>query len=271
MIPTFPRDREQQQGHPEQAALFVSDLHLQPGMPLTVQAFFNFLQHQAQLAEQLYLLGDIFETWDGDDDVVDAFHARVVHALHAVAQCDTQVFWMAGNRDFLVGEGFARAVGLTLLPDPFVTTIAGHLLVLTHGDAYCTDDEAYMQFREQVRSPEWQATFLALPLERRKQIVEELRAGSRTAQKNKSYDIMDVNDDAIAALFALSAAPFMIHGHTHRPARHVHEVAGMQCQRYVLSDWNLEKSSPRGDWLAIAADGVIRRYGLDGKEIANSG
>ena len=271
MIATLPRDREQQQAQPEQAALFVSDLHLQPEMPQTAQSFFGFLQDHAYRAEQLYLLGDIFEAWAGDDDVADAFHARVVQVLRAVAQGGTQVFWMAGNRDFLVGEGFAQAVGLTLLPDPFVTTIAGRLLVLTHGDAWCTDDEAYMQFRAQVRSPEWQAAFLALPLERRKQIVEELRAGSRAAQKNKSYDIMDVNDDAIAALFARSAAPVMIHGHTHRPARHAHDVAGVQRQRYVLSDWDLEGSSPRGDWLAIMADGVIRRYGLDGKEIGNGG
>lgn len=269
MITTSPRNSEQQKAQPEQAALFVSDLHLQPEMPLTTQAFFNFLKNQAMHTSRLYLLGDIFEAWAGDDDLDDAFHARVIHALRAVAESGVQVFWMAGNRDFLVGEIFAQAASLTLLPDPFVTTIAGQQLILTHGDAWCTDDEAYMQFRAQVRSPAWQTAFLALPLERRKQIIEELRAGSRAAQKDKSYDIMDVNAAAIDTLFASSKAPTMIHGHTHRPACHVHTVADATHQRYVLSDWDLDGNKARGDWLAITQDGIICRYSLDGKSISN--
>src|SRR5690606_22708070 len=164
MIATPSRASDQQQAQPGTAALFVSDLHLQPEMPLTAQAFFDFLQYRATQADQLYLLGDVFEAWAGDDDLEDAFHADIVQRLRQVADGGTQVFWMAGNRDFLVGEGFAKAAGLALLPDPFVTSIAGRLLVLTHGDEWCTDDRAYMQFRAQVRTPEWQAEFLALPL-----------------------------------------------------------------------------------------------------------
>jgi UDP-2,3-diacylglucosamine hydrolase len=175
---------------------------------------------------------------------------------------------MAGNRDFLAGEQFAKASGAVLLPDPFVTTIGGHALTLTHGDAYCTDDESYMQFRAQVRNPAWQQTFLAMPLTQRKTIIESLRAGSREAQRGKSYDIMDVNASAIADLFNKTETTTVIHGHTHRPARH--EISGddKTLVRYVLSDWDLDHDAPRGDWLAIDADGAIKRYGLDAIGIA---
>ncbi len=248
---------------PEMAALFISDLHLQADMPRTTRAFFDFLQEQAFHARQLYLLGDIFEAWAGDDDIGDAYHRQVVDAIRRVSDSGVDVFWMAGNRDFLVGEGFAKATGMTLLPDPFVTTIAGRLLVLTHGDAYCTDDEAYMQFRAQVRQDEWQKNFLALPLAQRKTIIEGLRAGSRAAQQNKAYDIMDVNDTAITALFERTSTATMIHGHTHRPASHAYSVDGVTRMRHVLSDWDLDGGAPRGDWIAIDAAGAVRRFGLN--------
>lgn len=236
-------------------------------MPLTTQAFFDFLHRHAPHAAQLYLLGDIFEAWAGDDDIDDPYHRRVVDEIRKLSDNGTAVFWMAGNRDFLVGEQFARAAGLTLLPDPFVTSIAGHLIVLTHGDAWCTDDEAYMQFRAQVRQEEWQRNFLALPLTQRKEIVEKLRAGSREAQKDKSYDITDVNEAAISSLFDSTSVATMIHGHTHRPAKHLHAKEGQTTRvRYVLSDWDLDHASPRGDWLAIDGEGTIRRFDLNGNE-----
>lgn len=257
------------QAQPEMAALFVSDLHLQEDMPRTMQAFFTFLQEQAPRAAQLYLLGDIFEAWVGDDDIDDPCHRRMADAIRYLGKQGTEVFWMAGNRDFLVGERFAQAAGMTLLDDPFVTTIAGRSLVLTHGDAWCTDDTAYMQFREQVRQPEWQKNFLALPLAQRKKIAEELRAGSREAQKGKSYAITDVNDQAITDLFDRTAATVMIHGHTHRPAMHRHRIGEATHLRYVLSDWDLDHGTPRGDWLSIDHDGTIRRHDLHGNAIEN--
>ncbi|MNR91834.1 UDP-2,3-diacylglucosamine hydrolase [compost metagenome] len=258
------------QAQPAMAALFVSDLHLQASMPRTTQAFFDFLQQHAAHAAQLYLLGDIFEAWAGDDDLHEPYHQQVVDALKQISSAGVQLFWMAGNRDFLVGEKFAAATGIQLLPDPFVTTIAGRLLTLTHGDAYCTDDAAYMQFRAQVRQAEWQANFLALPLVQRKAIIDNLRAGSRAAQREKSYDIMDVNQDAIADLFRLSASNTIIHGHTHRPARHDYQLDGAARARYVLSDWDLDhEASARGDWLALDTAGTIHRYGLDGKKIGD--
>ncbi|GGI16198.1 UDP-2,3-diacylglucosamine diphosphatase [Oxalicibacterium faecigallinarum] len=262
-------DDARQQAQPTWAALFVSDLHLQPEMPNTAQAFLDFLQTRAHQARQLYLLGDIFEAWPGDDDLDDPFHARVAHAIRDVANQGTAVFWIAGNRDFLVGEQFAQVAGLTLLPDPFVTTIADQPFVLTHGDAYCTDDTAYMQFRAQVRMPQWQAGFLALPLAERKRIIAELRAGSRAAQKDKTYEIMDVNDDAIDAVFKETGARIMIQGHTHRPASHLHMINESRHVRHVLSDWDLDGTKPRGDWLAIDDQGRVHRYGLDGSVLTN--
>jgi UDP-2,3-diacylglucosamine hydrolase len=256
------------QAQPDVAALFISDLHLQANMPCTTQAFFDFLRNHAACAPQLYLLGDIFEAWAGDDDIDDPYHRQVVEEIRKISDGGTAIFWMAGNRDFLVGDRFAEATGLTLLPDPFVTSIAERLLILTHGDAWCTDDEAYMQFRAQVRQEEWQQNFLALPLTQRKAIVENLRAGSREAQRNKAYEITDVNQAAIAALFDRSAAMAMIHGHTHRPAKHLHPKDGQTTRvRYVLSDWDLDHAASRGDWLEIDTTGSIRRFGLDGSEI----
>ncbi|RQO36206.1 UDP-2,3-diacylglucosamine diphosphatase [Herminiimonas sp. KBW02] len=258
------------QAQPAMAALFVSDLHLQAAMPRTTQAFFNFLQQHAVHTRQLYLLGDIFEAWAGDDDLDDPYYQQVVHALKRVSTSGVEIFWMAGNRDFLVGTRFAEATGIRLLPDPYVSTIANRLLVLTHGDAYCTDDAAYMQFRAQVRQPEWQQNFLAQPLAQRKAIIENLRAGSRAAQRDKSYDIMDVNQEAIAGLFRLSGSATMIHGHTHRPAKHDYQIDGAARIRYVLSDWDLDHApAERGDWLALDTASNIHRYTLNGSEVGN--
>ena len=241
-------------------ALFISDLHLQESHPRTADAFFRFLGEHAAHAEQLYLLGDIFEYWAGDDDLDSPFHTRVIAALRALADRGVAVFWMAGNRDFLVGAGFAQAAGLTLLPDPHVALIAGRRIALAHGDAECTLDTKYMEFRAMVRQPAWQAQFLALPLAQRKQIIAGLREGSREAHTTKTYEIMDVTPDAIEALFATTGAEVLIHGHTHRPALHRH---GAKC-RYVLPDWELDGEAPRGGWIAIDEHGAIARQGPDG-------
>ncbi|MEN3277500.1 MAG: UDP-2,3-diacylglucosamine hydrolase [Massilia sp.] len=241
-------------------ALFISDLHLQESHPRTADAFFRFLAEHAAHAEQLYLLGDIFEYWAGDDDLGTPFHARVIAALRTLAASGVAVYWMAGNRDFLVGTGFAQAAGLTLLDEPHVATIGGRRVALVHGDAECTLDIKYMEFRAMVRQPAWQAQFLGMPLAQRKQIIAGLREGSREAHTTKSYEIMDVTPDAIEALFAATGADLLIHGHTHRPALHLHGDK----RRYVLPDWELDAEPPRGGWLAIDEHGAVTRHGLDG-------
>ncbi len=236
-------------------ALFISDLHLQPEMPATTAAFLHFLQQQASKASQLYLLGDIFEYWAGDDDLDSPFPQRIVQALRHLSDKGVQLYWMAGNRDFLVSQAFATATGATLLPDPYILTHAGQRLVLTHGDQLCTDDSAYQQFRLQVRQPAWQAAFLARSLAERKAIIAGMRMQSQQHQQQVSALIMDVNTEAVASLFASSGADVLIHGHTHRPDVHSSE----QRRRYVLSDWDCDSTTPRGDWLALMADGSLLR------------
>jgi UDP-2,3-diacylglucosamine hydrolase len=244
-------------------ALFISDLHLQESHPRTAEAFFRFLAERAMNAEALYLLGDIFEYWAGDDDLATPFHQRVLDALRHVSAAGVAVYWMAGNRDFLVGQDFARAAGLTLLSEPHVANFAGETVALVHGDAECTGDLNYMAFRAQVREPAWQQQFLAMPLAQRKAIIAGLREGSRQAQGEKSYEIMDVSPDAVAALHAATGAGVIIHGHTHRPALHQDPATGRR--RYVLPDWELDTEPARGGWIAIDEQGRITRHGLDGQ------
>jgi UDP-2,3-diacylglucosamine hydrolase len=240
-------------------ALFISDLHLQESHPRTADAFFRFLAEHAMAARELYLLGDLFEYWAGDDDIHSPFHQSIIKAIRAVSDAGVKVCWIAGNRDFLVGQGFADAAGLTLLAEPHVATIGGQRIALVHGDAQCSADTNYMAFRAQVRDPAWQQQFLALPLTQRKTIIAGLREGSREAHGGKTMEIMDVTADAIGALHAATGADTIIHGHTHRPA--LHEIDGKR--RYVLPDWELDAKPQRGGWIAVDSDGVITRHGLD--------
>ena len=251
---------------PAMVALFVSDVHLQENMPATTAAFLAFLESHATRAGQLYLLGDLFEYWAGDDDLTAPFNQRIVNALRAVSDAGTALFWIAGNRDFLVGAQFAAATGARILLDGTVVRIAGQAIVLAHGDAQCTDDVAYIAFRDEVRQPRWQEKFLALPLAQRKAIIDDLREKSRAAQHGKTAAIMDVNPAAIAALFASSATRLMIHGHTHRPATHVVKdvESGAAMTRHVLPDWDCDAVPPRGGWLAIAEDGEIHGFSATG-------
>jgi UDP-2,3-diacylglucosamine hydrolase len=244
-------------------ALFISDLHLQESHPRTAEAFFRFLAERAAHARQLYLLGDIFEYWAGDDDLDTPFNRRVADALRALGEAGVEVFWIAGNRDFLVGAGFAQAAGLTLLAEPHVATIGGQRIVLVHGDAECTNDLKYMQFRAQVREKAWQQQFLAMPLAQRKAIIAGLREGSREAHTTKSYEMMDVAPEAVDALFAATGVDVIIHGHTHRPA--LHEQGGKR--RYVLPDWELDAEPQRGGWIAVDQSGHITRHDLDGSQL----
>jgi UDP-2,3-diacylglucosamine hydrolase len=244
-------------------ALFVSDVHLHDGIPRTTAAFLRFLEQAAMQCQHLYLLGDMFEYWAGDDDAGDGYNATIVSALRKVSDSGVRLYWIAGNRDFLVGQQFASQAGISLLDDPVVIEHAGQRIVLSHGDAHCTDDADYMAFRQKVRDPAWQAQFLAMPLAERKKIIDGMRAGSRQAQREKAYDIMDVNGAAIDALFASSSAEILIHGHTHRPATHAN--AGRV--RHVLPDWDCDADVPRGGWLGLQADGSIVRFDIDGKAL----
>jgi UDP-2,3-diacylglucosamine hydrolase len=241
-------------------ALFISDLHLQESHPRTADAFFRFLAQHAAAARELYLLGDLFEYWAGDDDLVSPFHQTIIHAIRAVADSGVTIYWIAGNRDFLVGQGFADAAGLTLLAEPHVVIIGERRIALVHGDAQCTADAGYMAFRAQVRNPAWQQQFLAMPLAQRKAIIAGLREGSREAHGGKTMDIMDVTAEAIADLHAATATDTIIHGHTHRPALH---QSGAR-QRFVLPDWELDAEPPRGGWIAVDSRGAITRHALTG-------
>lgn len=246
----------------------MSDVHLKESLPCTTQAFFAFLRDHAIQAEQLFLLGDLFEYWAGDDDLAAPFNREVAQALRSVSNEGVELFWIAGNRDFLIGKEFAHATGAALLPDPFIATIGQQQIVLSHGDAQCTDDAAYMHFRSQVRNPRWQHDFLAQPLAARKKIIEGMRTESRTAQREKPAEIMDVNAEAIESLFNATATSLMIHGHTHRPSRHEYRDGGKTRIRYVLPDWECDEEPQRGGWITMYADGAIKRFGVDGTELA---
>lgn len=218
--------------------LLISDLHLCASRPHTTRLLLDFLAGSARGAQTLYVLGDLFEYWAGDDDLPDPHHQLVCGAFRALADSGTELAVMHGNRDLLLAEAFARACGATLLPDPHLTDICGHRTLLTHGDALCTDDLAYQAFRRQVRAPDWQQAFLAQPLAERKAQIEALRMRSEEEKSNKAEAIMDVNADAVLAMLRSHGHPqWLIHGHTHRPGRHVIEDAGKMSTRWVLGDW----------------------------------
>jgi len=246
------------------AALFVSDVHLQETMPRTTQAFIDFLRLHAIHSHSVYLLGDLFEAWPGDDDLGSPYNRVIVDALRRLHDAGVALFWIAGNRDFLVGPDFAAATGAILLPDPSLITIGERGIILTHGDAQCTDDADYMAFRQTVRQSAWQQQFLGMPLQERKAVAARLRSGSKEAQRMKSSMIMDVNAAAIDALFEQERAATLIHGHTHRPACHRGESNGRERVRLVLPDWDCEGSTARGGWIAADAAGMLRCVGLDG-------
>ena len=235
------------------AVLFVSDLHLCPSRPTIHRLFLDFLSGPARGAEALYILGDLFEYWAGDDDLPDPFNASIATALAACVTSGVKMFFMRGNRDFLVGERFAGAAGVTLLADPTLIDLRGQPTLLTHGDDLCTDDTAYQDFRRKVRAPAWIDDFLAQPLRERKREIARLRALSETEKKKKPAAIMDVNAGAVADLLRRHGYPRLIHGHTHRPAQHEHLVDGRRCERWVLADWYEHGSYLRADSSGLVA------------------
>lgn len=227
--------------------LFISDLHLSADQSLGIAAFRHFIADIAPAAESLYILGDLFEYWAGDDDISDPFHARVVSALHGLATQGTGVYLLHGNRDLLMGQALAQACQATLLDDPTLLDLYGTPTLLSHGDTLCTDDIDYQRFRAQVHDAEFQKNFLAQPIAARKVRIEQLRQLSSAEKQHKDAAIMDVNDTAVADLLRAYHYPRLIHGHTHRPNRHEHIVDEHSCERWVLGDWYKHGSALRCD------------------------
>ncbi|HEX8988075.1 MAG TPA: UDP-2,3-diacylglucosamine diphosphatase [Rhodocyclaceae bacterium] len=226
--------------------LFVSDVHLHPSRPETARRFREFLGGPARAAQALYVLGDLFDAWAGDDDLPEAFNAGICVALRALADHGTRLFFIPGNRDFLVGTAFAAETGMTVLADGSVVDLYGTPTLLMHGDTLCTDDRAYLDFRAMVRAPAWQRDFLTRPLADRKAEIAVLRARSEAGKRAKPMALMDVNEDAVARAFADHGVARLIHGHTHRQAHHRYGAR----ERWVLPDWDGE-----GGALACDADG----------------
>lgn len=220
---------------------FVSDLHLDGAHPEIADQFLAFLEGDARGAEALYILGDLFEVWVGDDDP-DPHKRQVGDALRALTGSGVPGFFIHGNRDFLIGEDFAAYCGITLLAEPTVTRIAGRRVLLSHGDALCTDDLDYQAFRTMVRDSAWQAQFLAMPLDARQAMAAQARAASKTSMSGKSASIMDVNQTAVETLMREHEVSVLVHGHTHRPAVHRFTLDGDDARRIVLGDWYTQGS-----------------------------
>lgn len=231
--------------------LFISDLHLDAERPHITDLFGRFLDGEARGADALYILGDLFEAWIGDDDPSDTA-TFVAERLRAVANAGTPVSFMHGNRDFLVGSDYARRAGMRILPDPSVIQLYGRPTLLMHGDTLCTDDVAYQQFRSQTRNPAWQAQFLSQPLPARIAFVQQARAASKAHQSGLASQgtmetITDVAPATVAETFQRFGIDTLIHGHTHRPAVHALDVDGRPRERIVLGDWYEQGSVLRVD------------------------
>lgn len=216
--------------------LFISDLHLEPTRPAITTLFLDFLERRARRAEALYILGDLFEAWIGDDDDAD-IGRTVAAALRTLTDQGVPTFFLHGNRDFLLGERFAAASGIQLLPESMVIELGGERVLLLHGDTLCTDDVEYQAFRTQVRDPAWQARTLALPLAQRRALAGQLRETSRQATRQKAADITDANPTAVDQALRAHGVRRLIHGHTHRPAIHDWTLDGQAARRAVLGDW----------------------------------
>lgn len=235
-------------------SLIISDLHLSRDRPATVTLFLRFLQEQAHGDSDLYILGDLFDAWIGDDNRLPPA-PEVITALRRFTDNGGKLYVMHGNRDFLMGEEFARATGCQLLPDPFVVELGGQLSLLMHGDLLCSDDLEYQQARRLMRSPEFIADFVARPIEERVQLAAEYRRRSGEVTSLKSADIMDVNQQTVEQYMHEHGVRRLIHGHTHRPALHEFKLDGIAAQRYVLEDWHEQAAS----YLRINRDGTIER------------
>lgn len=249
----------EQQTASKSRTLFISDLHLDERTPAITRTFMHFLGTETHDCRALYILGDLFEAWVGDDDHT-TLSEQVADALSGLSATGTEVFLMHGNRDFLLGEGYARQCGATLLPEPTVTDCHGHRVALVHGDSLCTRDSDYMAFRQMVRDPGWQQQFLARSRLERHMIAQQAREQSSAVNSNKAADIMDVTPAEVVKLMRESACNTLIHGHTHRPAVHSFHLdppidGEEKATRIVLGDWH-----QKGWMLEFRDDGFDLRH-----------
>lgn len=218
-------------------ALFVADVHLCETRAAASERFFAFMRDTVPHASALYILGDLFEAWVGDDDLESPLHRTVARLLADVNARGVRTYFMHGNRDFMLASHYAQLCGLQLLPDPTVIDLFGTPTLLTHGDTLCTDDLDYQRYRRVVRHPWMLKTLRTLPLSLRRKMAARARSGSEQATSHKTSDIMDVNPQAVRALFSRFGVRRMIHGHTHRPACHQHTLDDINHERWVLPDW----------------------------------
>lgn len=232
------------------ATLFIADLHLCAEEPAITAGFLRFLAGEARQADALYILGDLFEAWIGDDDP-NPLHAQIAAAIRTLVESGVPCYFIHGNRDFLLGKRFARESGMQLLPEEKVLNLYGKRVLIMHGDTLCTDDVGYQAFRAKVHQPWLQTLFLALPLFIRKRIAAKMRAGSQSANSVKDMAIMDVNPQAVADTLERHRVQHLIHGHTHRPAVHALTANGEPAFRYVLGAWHTQ-----GSMIKVTAENI---------------
>jgi UDP-2,3-diacylglucosamine hydrolase len=226
--------------------LFISDLHVDASTPAITRQFLSLVDGEARNAEALYILGDLFESWVGDD-AADPDQMAVIAAIRALTDSGVPCFVMHGNRDFLLGPRFCAMSGAYLVPDPLIVTLYGEPVLVMHGDALCTDDRAYQRLRATVRDPGWQRQFLALSVAARRALAGAARVGSQAHTATLEYTIADVNPLSVAAALRSAGTATLLHGHTHRPAIHPLMVDGRACTRIVLGDWHGRGSLLRWD------------------------
>lgn len=217
--------------------LFISDLHLSPDTPEATATLLRFLRDTAPASDALYVLGDLFEYWIGDDGLEQPLARGIAGAFRRLADRGVPVYFMHGNRDFLIGQRFASDSGMQILEDPTLVNLYGRPTLLMHGDSLCSEDVEYQGFRAMVRDPAWQLAFLARPLAERSRMAQDVRGKSEQAKQAKDMAIMDVAPQTVQDTLRRHGYPQLIHGHTHRPARHEHVVDGHACGRWVLADW----------------------------------
>ena len=238
--------------------LLVSDLHLEPQRPDLVRAFLHFLQNRARGVEALYILGDLFEAWIGDD-AMGPFEQEIATALRQLADSGTAIYLMHGNRDFLIGKAFCRQAGCQLLPDRHITDFQGRRVLLMHGDTLCTRDEGYQKLRRILRNPLTLFVLRHLPLASRQKLARKLRNESRQQTRAKAMDITDVTESEVERELRAARVTTLIHGHTHRPARHELLLDGQPAERIVLGDWD------RRGWVLEASEAGLNQidFALD--------
>ncbi len=228
------------------ATLFISDLHIEASRRQIIRQFTEFLRTEARAADALYILGDLFDSWVGDD-APDAGQITVIAAIKSLTSSGVPCFVMHGNRDFLLGPQFCTDTGARLLPDPLIVTLYGERVLVMHGDALCTDDRAYQRLRATVRDADWQRQFLGLSVAARRALAGAARTGSKAHMASMEEAITDVNAESVAAALRAADTSILLHGHTHRPGMQSFSVDGRACTRIVLGDWHAEGSLLRWD------------------------